>query len=537
MGGSEKCKQFNNLDDIYEHKVGEFGRWQKVMFILLGYGAMPAAIQALVAAFTQATPDYKCVTEGVASQYQMERCPDITVHEKCGNSTNKCLDFQFSKDVYQTTVTEEFNLVCDRAFYGIFLKMIFYFGFSIGAFLAGLVADNLGRKNAILIGSITGFVVDFACSYTESLVVYFLCRFLAGITGMMVFVCSFVLLMEFSGKSIRGTLGLHHSGSFFALGFCTCAWVAYYIRDWRTLQRTVAFCHIPNIIFMMFIEESPRWLASKGRIAEAKGSLQILAIKNRKYEGANGFEVPINTDNDEGKKYNQLDMFRQGKNMTKIILTLMYLWISVAISYYVLTLGGANLPGSIYFNTFMLCLVEIPGCFLVQFLFPRFGRRLATGYCYLASAVACWVSMISGELGYCEVKADNLTNHWVILNLLFGFAGKLTLCGAFAAIWVWTAELFPTPVRATGQGLTSSAGRFSLILTPGIISLYHLVSWLPGTMLGFAAVLGWWFCLQLPETEGRPMLTTFEEAEKLYTTKNKGLDYSDEDDQKLKADV
>ena len=56
-------------------------------------------------------------------------------------------------------------------------------------------------------------------------------------------------------------------------------------------------------------------------------------------------------------------------------------------------------------------------------------------------------------------------------------------------------------------------------------------------MLGFAAVLGWWFCLQLPETEGRPMLTTFEEAEKLYTTKNKGLEYSDEDDQKLKADV
>ena len=129
MGGSEKCKKINNLDDIYEHKVGEFGRWQKVMFILLGYGAMPAAIQALVAAFTQATPDYKCVTEGVASQYQMERCPDITVHEKCGNSTNKCLDFQFSKDVYQTTVTEEFNLVCDRAFYGIFLKMIFYGAF------------------------------------------------------------------------------------------------------------------------------------------------------------------------------------------------------------------------------------------------------------------------------------------------------------------------------------------------------------------------------------------------------------------------
>jgi hypothetical protein len=76
-----------------------------------------------------------------------------------------------------------------------------------------------------------------------------------------------------------------------------------------------------------------------------------------------------------------------------------------------------------------------------------------------------------------------------------------------------------------------------LILTPGIISLYQLVSWLPGTILGFAAVLGWWFCLQLPETEGRPMLTTFEEAEKLYTSKNKGVEYSDEEDDKLKNEA
>ena len=66
----------------------------------------------------------------------------------------------------------QFGLVCDKEWIGVCLKSVFYFGFSVGAFLAGLVADNLGRRKAILIGSISGFVVDFLCSYVESIGVY-----------------------------------------------------------------------------------------------------------------------------------------------------------------------------------------------------------------------------------------------------------------------------------------------------------------------------------------------------------------------------
>ena len=96
------------------------------------------------------------------------------------------------------------------------------------------------------------------------------------------------------------------------------------IRDWRSLQRMVSFVHIPNIILMLFIEESPRWLASKGRTKEAKAALQVMAIKNGNYDGIDDFSVPKVSNDSGNKKYSQLDMFRQGRHMTSVLLKLMY---------------------------------------------------------------------------------------------------------------------------------------------------------------------------------------------------------------------
>lgn len=55
-----------------------------------------------------------------------------------------------------------------------------------------------------------------------------------------------------------------------------------------------------------------------------------------------------------------------------------------------------------------------------------------------------------------------------------------------------------------------------MMLTPGLIYLHDIISWLPGTILGFVAILAFYLALQLPETTNRPMLTTFQQAEVLY---------------------
>ena len=156
-----------DFDEIYKTKIGEFGYWQKVIFISMGYICMPAAMQVVLVSFTQATPEFECSnleTSSGAENYrnltsaEYSRCPSESFSTTC---LQKCQTYNFSKTIYKSTLTEDFNLVCDREIYGILLKMVFFLGWSIGANFAGLLADNIGRKRAIQITSLTAFILDF----------------------------------------------------------------------------------------------------------------------------------------------------------------------------------------------------------------------------------------------------------------------------------------------------------------------------------------------------------------------------------------
>ena len=55
--------------------------------------------------------------------------------------------------------------------------------------------------------------------------------------------------------------------------------------------------------------------------------------------------------------------------------------------------------------------------------------------------------------------------------------------GSFAGLYVYTPELFPTEVRATGHGLASAIGRLGAIASPIIVGYIY-------PLYGFAGVFG-----------------------------------------------
>ena len=76
------------------------------------------------------------------------------------------------------------------------------------------------------------------------------------------------------------------------------------------------------------------------------------------------------------------------------------------------------------------------------------------------------------------------------LNMITGISatvltllGKFCITFAFAAIYIYTCEWFPTTIRNLGLGLCSLCGRIGSALAPIIISLvrhnnsFHSVSW------------------------------------------------------------
>lgn len=66
---------------------------------------------------------------------------------------------------------------------------------------------------------------------------------------------------------------------------------------------------------------------------------------------------------------------------------------------------------------------------------------------------------------FASIAAD-VSGSWSYAPLLLYMAGKLCITMAFATVYVFTAELFPTTLRHSLLGICSMTGRVGSILSP-----------------------------------------------------------------------
>ena len=95
---------------------------------------------------------------------------------------------------------------------------------------------------------------------------------------------------------------------------------------------------------------------------------------------------------------------------------------------------------------------------------------------------------------------------------------ELSFAGNMALVrfrFLYSAELFPTPIRASGIGSASFLGRIGGMIAPWIGNLGSFHPYLPVMSFGFVAFIAGLAALWLPETQGRILPYTVEEAEKL----------------------
>ncbi|KAJ8029170.1 Solute carrier family 22 member 15 [Holothuria leucospilota] len=86
-----------------------------------------------------------------------------------------------------------------------------------------------------------------------------------------------------------------------------------------------------------------------------------------------------------------------------------------------------------------------------------------------------------------------------------GMLGKFCISTSFAVIYIYAAEIFPTPVRAVGIALCSNASNLAAIFSALVLILDEAWSPLPYSVFGTTAVLGGLLALLLPETRGKPL--------------------------------
>ena len=95
-------------------------------------------------------------------------------------------------------------------------------------------------------------------------------------------------------------------------------------------------------------------------------------------------------------------------------------------------------------------LVEIPSYVAGAILIDFWGRKPLTAFSLLLTGVTCIpAGFASGTL-----------------QLVLVLAGKFGASMAFSLIYIYTAELFPTEIRATALGLCSMMARIGGIAAP-----------------------------------------------------------------------
>jgi MFS family permease len=106
---------------------------------------------------------------------------------------------------------------------------------------------------------------------------------------------------------------------------------------------------------------------------------------------------------------------------------------------------------SLYMDTFVTSLAEIPGLIVSAVLVERFGRK-ATMWCLLLTCC--------GFLGPLVLHQSEL---WTT-GLLFG--ARACAMGSSTVLCLYAPEVYPTSVRSTGVGLATSVGKIGGIVCP-----------------------------------------------------------------------
>ncbi|MFJ9389998.1 MFS transporter [Nocardioides sp. NPDC101246] len=336
-------------------------------------------------------------------------------------------------------------------------------GMLLGALAGGWLADRVGRV-PVLVGSLVLYaVMSLLMAGTSTLWIFLVLRFVQGFgLGAEVPVAA-TYIGEITRAHRRGRFVLIYE-LIFPAGLVASALVAAWVVPafgWRWL---FALGAIPLILvpFMRRVPESPRWLAARGRLEEADQATRRIEAEVAAQKG----ELPA-------PATSSAQAVRQGRARLSELFQGVYLrrtlmlataWLTA----YFVNYGIAAWLPTIYGRVFHLdvdtalrysvatSVAGILGCIVIALTIDIVGRRVAITVAMLGSAATLFVLASTGATSASTVL------FWSAASAMFIFAVNL-------ALYVYTAELYPTRMRALGVSVGGAFGRLGIIVGPLVV--------------------------------------------------------------------
>ncbi|XP_072035625.1 solute carrier family 22 member 21-like [Amphiura filiformis] len=338
----------------------------------------------------------------------------------------------------EQSVVTDFDLVCDDAILAKVSVSLFMTGILVGSVTSGQLADIYGRKPIMFISligeALSGLGMALAWNY-----------YVFGLMN-----CGIVMIMEMFAPEKRTFAG-SICAIFRGIGDIIVSPIAYGLPNWRHYELLVSLICLLMLPAWWFIPESARWLVSRGRVEEADKILTKIADFNNIPVPASSFltsrqqelseeVVPLRTPEQQPdkdaiykpvpaprkqfspsrhghhglsghqsstkiahqkfipaassvtaqsiEKHSLLDIFKSRVLLVNFLI-MGYCWFVIGTVYFGLSLYSAELTGNVYFNVFLLCLVEVPAYIVAYFMMRWIGRRITLSVSISIAGVFC----------------------------------------------------------------------------------------------------------------------------------------------------
>ena len=402
-------------------------------------------------------------------------------------------------------------------------------GCIFGPFLGAWFCDAIGRKSTMIVaalllaaGAVVTAVPDFipGTSDQQTLLIFNIFRAVGGLGVGLCSVASPLFIAEVAPAARRGALGLMYQLAIVvghisapAIGFLVVIALPHHVgvadvawqQPWRWMFASETLSVLLFLMFVFALPQSPRWLAQKGRYAEALAVLTRMHgadLARREID-----EIRASLEQETGS---WSELFAPGMRyalLIGILLAFFNNWTgwSVIAAYIPRLLEMSGLDDR---ARAILQFTLAYGCMGVMtivslLLMDRVGRRPLWMF---ASVLMAAITCMAGVVFHCEVTGPIVLLVLILCTVPHGIA-----LGGIP--WLMMSELFPTRIRAKAVAITttflwiaifSGAYLFPALATisKNLVGTVGGVFWLFTGVCVLSLVFGW---RMMPETRGRTL--------------------------------
>jgi putative MFS transporter len=344
-----------------------------------------------------------------------------------------------------------------------FLISAGYIGQLVGALFFGWVAERYGRVTAmiwsILIFAVMSVICALAWDYNSLVAARVIQGF--GLGGEVPVAATYI--SELARAKARGRFVLLYE-LIFPVGLVATGLVGSWVVPRFGWQWMFVIGAIPAFLaffLQRLVPESPRWLATHGRRAEAQASLAWIERETERSTGR-PLPTPQIVVRSGQRAASWSDLF--GPTYLRRTLVVWVIWFAAYFFNYGLVVWLPTIYSTVFHLPLQLSLqyglftqaVGFVGALTCALTIDYVGRRPWFAFAFLVNAIALGALFVVGPDSPQRVLAFVSSGYFFVSVLSIG-------------VYVYTPELYPTRARAVAVGTSTAWLRFASILGPAIV--------------------------------------------------------------------